>query len=179
MKTKTEKIILSGLIILILSVFAIEASAFRGGSAGVGIGDGQGRTGGKRYSQIERQWWRNDEISEKISLTKEQKNELETLYKGQRLSLIDLRAEQKKTMILFEDALDSEFSEHEANEKLIRVLDAKRDLETERMKHLIKVRKVLSLDQFRKLKEYGKLRVRERKRRQSRSFQQPRLRAFL
>ena len=31
---KTEKIILSGLIILILSAFAIEASAFRGGAAG-------------------------------------------------------------------------------------------------------------------------------------------------
>ncbi len=168
---KTEKIILSGLVMLILSVFAIEASAFRGGTAGggpggaYGVGDGQGRTGGKHYSQIESQWWRNDEISKKISLTKEQKNELETMHKGQRLSLIDLRAEQKKTMILFEDALDSEFSEHEANEKLIRVLDAKRDLETERMKHLIKVRKVLSLDQFRKLKEYGKERGRERKRR--------------
>lgn len=163
---------------LILSVFAIEASAFRGGAAGGGPGgaggpgDGQGRTGGKQYCQIESQWWQNDEISEKISLTKKQKNELETLYKGQRISLIDLRAEQKKTMILFEDALDSEFSEHEANEKLIRVLDAKRDLETERMKHLIKVRKVLSLDQFRKLKEYGKERGRERKRRrQSRAFQ--------
>lgn len=173
MKTKTKRIILPGLIMLILSAFAIEASAFRGGAAGggtggaggLGVGDGQGRTGGKHYSQIERQWWQNDEISKKISLTKEQKNELETLYKGQRLSLLDLRTEQKKTMILFEDALDSEFSEHEANEKLIRVLDAKRDLETERMKHLIKVRKVLSLDQFRKLKEYGKLRVRERKRR--------------
>lgn len=162
---KTEKIILSGLIMLILSAFTIEAFAFRGGATGNGPGDAQGRTVGKQYSHIERQWWRNDEISKKMSLTKEQKNQLETLYKGQRLSLIDLRAEQKKTMILFEDALDSEFSEHEANEKLIRVLDAKRDLETERMKHLIKVRKVLSLDQFRELKEYGKLRVRERKRR--------------
>lgn len=98
-------------------------------------------------------WWNMPEVAEKLSLTKEEKEKLDTLYYDQRNRMIDLRSQAAKDRLELEKLFNTEpFDSQAVLGSFKKSQEARNTIGLERFKFLIKVREMLGNDRFQTLK---------------------------
>ncbi|MFC1824574.1 periplasmic heavy metal sensor [Thermodesulfobacteriota bacterium] len=134
--------------VVFIGLICISATAdARQGRDGAGFGkSGMGMPPGK--------WWRLPEVAEKLSLTKEEQEKMNSMYLEHRRQLIDLRSRMAKERLELEDIFESEtFNAARCMERFKVVQEVMNTLASERFKLLVQVREMLGADRFRTLKD--------------------------
>jgi Spy/CpxP family protein refolding chaperone len=104
-------------------------------------------------------WWERPKVAEQIGLTQEQTQKLEAVTLDEAKAMVDLKGAVQKAEIDLRAAADLEPFQPEKVRDAFRVVQqARTRLETQRFEMLLKVRGILSADQWHKLREL----VRER-----------------
>lgn len=111
------------------------------------------RAGKDRMALPPVKWWNMPEVAEKLSLTKEEKEKLDTLYYDQRSRMIDLRSQAAKNRLDLEKLFNTEpFDSQAVLGSFKKSQEARNTIGLERFKFLIKVREMLGNDRFQTLK---------------------------
>ena len=97
-------------------------------------------------------WWQNEKVSENLNLSQEQKEQLTVNYQQAHPQMIDHKAGVEKALFAFEQAMGANFDEGEIKKYLRVFLEAKNEMMAARMENLIATRKILTLEQFQKLR---------------------------
>ncbi len=112
-----------------------------------GVSMGQGQQEGAAL-----RWWRMPEESEKLKLTEEEKERLDTISVASRLKLVESRADLEKARIELQALLEQEpLNERTAKEQFKKLEDARNALAAQRFAFLLEVRKILGVERFRQL----------------------------
>jgi len=132
---------------MVVVVFlAAAATALAGG------GKGGGRSGSS-FDVPRGQWWKRAVMVENLKLSEGQVEKLDDLYVDYRKKDIKLRAEREIVEVDLQKILESKSPDYSAAEKLIdKYEDARSKMSKQRMLMLLGVRKVLTRDQYLKLK---------------------------
>ncbi len=128
-----------GLLVLIWSL-PLSAGVKKGG-AGKGMGMPHGS------------WWQNEEIVAQLSLSSEQQEQIKKISTESRKTSIQLRSETELLEIDLENLLDAKAFDSAAALKVVDKIEAVRaKLSRQRMEGLVRIRSVMSQEQYRKLK---------------------------
>ncbi len=99
-------------------------------------------------------WWKDSEIAKKLQLNESQISQLDKIFFQHRLKLIDDGAAMEKEDLKLQNLLDADVpNEGQINAQVDQVLAARGKLEREYTFMNLDLRKVLSLDQWRQLKQ--------------------------
>jgi len=99
-------------------------------------------------------WWERPKVAEQLGLTQEQTQKLEAITLNEARTMVDLKGAVQKAEIDLRAAADVEPFQPEKVRDAFRVMQQARErLETQRFEMLLKVRGVLSADQWHKLRE--------------------------
>ncbi len=97
-------------------------------------------------------WWKNSEIVSKLQLSEEQVRKIEDTYLNHRLKLIDLRANLEKQEVQLEPLLDADRpDEGKVATQIDEITAARGRLEKENALMMLAIRRVLTVDQWKKL----------------------------
>ena len=108
-------------------------------------------------------WWERPQVAEQLALTAEQKARLESLSVENARGMIDIKAAVEKAELDLRVAAEAEpFDATKVRAAFRTVQQARTRLENERFEALLRVREVLSADQWRQLRELTRDAVRER-----------------
>ena len=122
----------------------------RGAGPGPGQGLGMHRGGGHGFGQI----WKNDELAEKIGLTDEQKEHLETIHYNAEKERIKLDAEiELLTMDIRKESQSDEPDIGVLTKKVKELHSIKADLEISRITLPLETKKILTSEQVEQLKK--------------------------
>jgi periplasmic protein CpxP/Spy len=98
-------------------------------------------------------WWNNPDIQQKLDLSADQQKRMDEIFQQNRLKLIDLHANVEKQEALLEPLLASDQpDESQVTAQIDRVAQARADLEKQNARMLLGLRRVLTADQWQKLK---------------------------
>jgi len=98
-------------------------------------------------------WWQMPGVAEKLELSSEQKNALDTLFMQSRRNLIDLKGVLEKERFELENLIEKQHLDEAAvMEQFKRLQNARSDLSIERFRFLVKVRKILGFNRYQRLK---------------------------
>jgi hypothetical protein len=99
-------------------------------------------------------WWKTARVKEALPLTKEEIEKMDVMYLEHRRKMIDLRGEMAKERLEIEYLLDtSPFDATASMERFKKLQEAKRKMAFTRFGFLVKIRELLGLERFQKLKE--------------------------
>lgn len=99
-------------------------------------------------------WWKNSEIAKEIGLSEQQVNQIEQTFFDHRLKLIDLQADVQRNEARLQPLVESDqLDEAKISAQMDQLLAARSRLEKANMMMMISIRKVLSVDQWKKLEE--------------------------
>ena len=108
-------------------------------------------------------WWERPQVAEQLALTAEQKARLESLSVENARGMIDIKAAVEKAELDLRVVAEAEpFDATKVRAAFRTVQQARTRLENERFEALLRVREVLSADQWRQLRELTRDAVRER-----------------
>ena len=100
------------------------------------------------------EWWKNSELAQKLQLTDQQKQQLDKVFFDHRMKLIDFQADLEKQDLKLQTLLDEDTpNESQVGTQVDQELAAKSKLEREFTMMNLDLRKVLTVDQWRKLKD--------------------------
>ena len=106
-----------------------------------------------RMSLPPMKWWNIPQVAEKLSLTKEEKQKLDTLYYDQRSRMIDLRSQAAKNRLELEKLFNTEpFDSVACLNSFKKSQEARNTIGLERFRFLLKVREMLGNERFQTLK---------------------------
>lgn len=115
---------------------------------GLHVGGGPGMGGGPGA------FWRNPEIAKKLGLTEDQKAKAQTAFKEHRRVLVDLRADLEKKELDLQEAMDADKVDEAKIQALAdQVIAARGKLGKDFMGMMLKVRQILTKDQWHQLQE--------------------------
>jgi len=98
-------------------------------------------------------WWKNSELVKKLQLTDAQIKQLDQTFFDHRMKLIDYHADLEKQDMKLQSLLDEDSpNEAQVGAQVDQELAARSKLERENTMMNLDLRKVLSVDQWRKLK---------------------------
>ena len=98
-------------------------------------------------------WWLNPDTAQKLSLTADQQKKMEDIFQQHRLTLVDLDASLHKAEIGIEPLLAAEQpDEQKILAQIDRAAQARSELEKAHARLLLGLRRVLTQDQWKKLK---------------------------
>ncbi len=148
---KIERLFLIAALFLPLTMFAQgPPPGGPGGPHGMGPHPG-GPPGGHGMMG---EWWKNSELAQKLQLTDQQKQQLDKVFFDHRMKLIDFQADMEKQDLKLQTLLDEDTpNESQVSTQVDAELAAKSKLEREFTMMNLDLRKVLSVDQWRKLKD--------------------------
>lgn len=99
-------------------------------------------------------WWKNPDVAQKIGLTDDQTQKIEKTFQDFRLQLIDLHANLEKQETLLQPLVDADQpDEAKVMAQVDRVAAARASLEKANAQMMLAIRRVLTPDQWKKLKE--------------------------
>lgn len=131
------------------TIGAALAAASPGGHGGPG---GPGDPG-REHHRHPGKWWQSPEIVKELALDARQQDELDRLHRESRERSIDLRAALEKKELALEDAVEGDpFDEGRARAAASEVATGRSELGKQELELRIAVRKVLSGEQFAKLR---------------------------
>jgi len=97
-------------------------------------------------------WWKNSDIARELQLTEAQSNQIEQIFLEQRLKLIDLHAELEKQETRLQPLIEAdEPDEAKVSAQIDQVLAARGKLEKANAMMMLTIRRVLSVEQWKKL----------------------------
>lgn len=97
-------------------------------------------------------WWKNSEVVQKLQLTEAQINQLEQTFLDHRLKLIDLRADVERQEARLQPLIEADqIDEAKAVAQIDAVLAARAKLEKQNTMLMLSIRRVLSVEQWKKL----------------------------
>ena len=100
-------------------------------------------------------WWGNPDVQEKLQLSPQQIKQMDEIMFRHMDSMIDLKADLEKNHLRLKDKLDKDvIIEDEVMKQVNRVLDARNNLERERAGMLVKMRLVLTSEQWHLVKQF-------------------------
>jgi len=98
------------------------------------------------------QWWKNSEVVKDLGLTEAQVSQIEAAFFEHRRSLIDLRAELEHKELDLQTLMDADRPDTaKVSGQIDAVLAARNKLEKSNAMMLLKIRQVLSVEQWKKL----------------------------
>lgn len=99
-------------------------------------------------------WWKDSEIVRQIQLSDAQVSQIEQTFLNARLKLIDLNADVQRQETLLQPLVDADqMDEAKISTQLDQLLAARTRLEKSKMMLMFDIRKVLSVEQWKKLQE--------------------------
>ncbi len=132
------------IIALVFLALPIAADAYAGGGKGGGAGLGMPRGA----------WWQQESVVKSLSLSKKQQEKIEALTLAHRKEMIELRAQLELNEIDLDPLLSAGKLDEKAIAKKVDEIESVRaKISRSRMSMLIEIRKVLTRDQYLKLKE--------------------------
>ncbi len=97
-------------------------------------------------------WWKNSELVRKLQITEAQVRQIEQIFLDHRLKLVDLRAALERLEIQMKPLLEIEQpDEAKVLAQTERIVAARGELEKANTQMMLAIRKVLSVEQWRKL----------------------------
>ena len=98
-------------------------------------------------------WWKNSELTEKLKLTDQQKQQLENTFLDYRLKLVDLRANVEREELKLQPLMDADqLNETQISSQLDTLLAARMKLEKTNAMMNVSMRKVLTAEQWTQLR---------------------------
>jgi len=112
-------------------------------------------------------WWNNPKMAQELNLTDQQKKQMDDIFLQHRLKLIDLNANLEKQETLFRPMIEADQpDETKILAQIDAIAQARADLEKADARMLFDIRKVLTPEQWQKLKtlheEHREDRMRDR-----------------
>ncbi len=106
-------------------------------------------------------WWKNSEAVKAIELSDDQAKQIESKFLAHKLKLVDLRADLEKKELELRPLVDADQpDEAKVGAQIDQVVAARGRLEKEATMMNLDIRRVLTVDQWKKLKEYQQQRMR-------------------
>lgn len=116
-----------------------------------------GRHGGREHGMGHRgpgKWWKDSELMQKLGVSDEQVQKIEKIFQSHRLDLIDLHAALEKQEAILEPLVEaSQPDESQVVAQIDKVAQARANLEKSNARMLLAVRRVLTVDQWKKLRD--------------------------
>jgi Spy/CpxP family protein refolding chaperone len=99
-------------------------------------------------------WWKDSELMRKIGVSDEQVQKIEKIFQGHRLDLIDLHAALEKQEAILEPLVEADQpDEAQVIAQIDKVAQARANLEKSNAQMLLAIRRVLTVDQWKKLRD--------------------------
>jgi len=131
--------------------------------SGVSFAKGTGAWSGFRLPHGK--WWHVPEIAEKLGVTADEQAKLDELALERERGLIDFRSAVQRQELELEAILDQEdFDRSACLDQFDKLLDARREVATERFGFHGEVRELLGLDRYRELRTMLRDRHKDRRR---------------
>lgn len=151
---RRNSLILAALACLVFCGFA-PAQDWGGGP---GHGEGQMGFGGPPmvrtfHDQQFGRWWNDPMLAQRLNITADQKQKMDSVYEQHKLRLIDLNAALQKQEVLLQPMIASDNPDHAKTlAQIDAVVNARADLERENAHMLFAIRETLTPEQWQKLK---------------------------
>ena len=99
-------------------------------------------------------WWKDSELMQKIGVRDDQVQKIEKIFQDHRLQLIDLHAALEKQEVILEPMVEvDQPDESQVLAQIDRVAQARANLEKSNAQMLLAIRRVLTIDQWKKLRD--------------------------
>jgi Spy/CpxP family protein refolding chaperone len=99
-------------------------------------------------------WWKDSELMRKIGVSDEQVQKIEKIFQDHRLNLIDLHAALEKQEAILEPLVEADQpDEAQVIAQIDKVAQARANLEKSNAQMLLAIRRVLTVDQWKKLRD--------------------------
>ena len=99
-------------------------------------------------------WWKDSELMRKIGVSDEQVQKIEKIFQDHRLNLIDLHAALEKQEAILEPLIEADQpDEAQVIAQIDKVAQARANLEKSNAQMLLAIRRVLTVDQWKKLRD--------------------------
>jgi Spy/CpxP family protein refolding chaperone len=99
-------------------------------------------------------WWKDSDLMQKIGVTDEQIRKIEKIFQDHRLDLIDLHAALEKQEAILEPLVEADQpDEAQVVAQIDKVAQARANLEKGNAQMLLAIRRVLTVDQWKKLRD--------------------------
>lgn len=126
-----------------------------GGPGGPGMHDGFGRPPMERMFHDDHfgRWWNDPHIAQQLGITDDQKHKMDDIFQQHRLNLIDLDASLEKQEVLMQPLISADQpNEAAVLAQIDKIAQARADLEKADARMLFDIRKILTPEQWQKLK---------------------------
>jgi Spy/CpxP family protein refolding chaperone len=101
-----------------------------------------------------RKWWKDSDLMKKIGVSDAQIQKIEKIFQDHRLELIDLHAALDKQEAILEPMVEADQPEEaQVIAQIDKVAQARANLEKSDAQMLLAIRRVLTVDQWKKLRE--------------------------
>jgi Spy/CpxP family protein refolding chaperone len=98
-------------------------------------------------------WWKRPRVAKELALTPDQTKQIDDIFARDRPRLIDLKADLQKKQFSLQQAIDQEAERDELERRIDAVEDARKDLQKTRALMVLDMKKVLSPEQWDRLKQ--------------------------
>ena len=103
-------------------------------------------------------WWKDSELMRKIGVSDEQVQKIEKIFQDHRLQLIDLHAALEKQEAILEPLIEAgQPDESQVVAQIDNVAQARANLEKSNTLMLLAIRRVLTVEQWKKLKDLRRI----------------------
>lgn len=98
-------------------------------------------------------WWNNPAIVDRLGITPDQKSRMQALFEQNRRTLMELSDDLRRREEIMRPLLDTDHpDESRVLAQIDRIAQARAELEKANARFILGIRKILTLDQWRKLK---------------------------
>jgi Spy/CpxP family protein refolding chaperone len=102
-------------------------------------------------------WWKNSALVKELGVSDAQVEQIERIFQDHRLKLIDLRAALEKNEALLEPLIEVDHpDEAKVVAQIDKVAQSRAELEKSNAQMLLAIRRVLTVDQWKKLQEHSR-----------------------
>jgi Spy/CpxP family protein refolding chaperone len=99
-------------------------------------------------------WWKDSGLMKKVGVSDEQVQRIEKIFQDHRLQLIDLHAALEKQEVILEPMVEADQpDEAQVTAQIDKVAQARANLEKSNALMLLAIRRVLTIDQWKKLRD--------------------------
>ena len=153
-------------LLVLIFIFALSGIAMARGAGFCQKGSGQGKG---NIGMSHGKWWKAPKVADRLALTLEEKEKLDSMHLQHRRKMIDLRSQVEKERLELEEILDtSAFTAATGMDRFKKLQEAHTKLAIERFRFLTQVRELLGLERFQELKyEVRQRRMKKFKKRQA------------
>ncbi len=101
-------------------------------------------------------WWKNSELMQKIGVSNSQVEQIEAIFQDRRLKLVDLHANLERQESMLEPLVNADHPDQEqVSAQIDRIATARAALEKSNAEMMLAIRRVLTVEQWKKLKAEG------------------------